>query len=61
VPARIRRHPVLAAVLLVSTLGGAALGACYLPSEWTLLRRGLAGAVAGAGTGLLVTATRLYV
>jgi hypothetical protein len=61
VPSRIRRHPVLAAILLGCTLGGVALGVHYLPEDWSLLRRGLAGAVAGAGTGLLITATRLYV
>ena len=57
--AALRRHPVLTGAFLVLTAAGAAVGALYLPPEWTLLRRLLAGAVAGAGMALLATATKL--
>jgi len=42
------------------TLAGAVVGATFLSDDWTLLRRLLAGAVGGAGVGLLVTATRMF-
>lgn len=56
----VRRHPVISATLAVTTVVGAVLGAVYLTGEWTLARRIAAGAVAGAGTGLLLTATKMY-
>ena len=46
--------------MVACTLGGAVLGALYLSGDWPLARRLLAGAVAGWGTGLLLTATKLY-
>jgi hypothetical protein len=55
-----RRHPVITSVLLGCTLLGALLGPLLLTADWSLLRRVVAGAVAGAGTGLLVTATKMY-
>lgn len=58
--ARVARHPVITATLLVCTVGGAIAGALYLSGDWSLARRIAAGAVAGAGTGLLVTATKLF-
>ena len=42
-----------------STLSGAVLGAYFLTGEWSLARRILGGAVAGAGTGLLITTTKM--
>ena len=56
----VRSHPVISATLLATTVLGAALGAWLLTGEWSLARRLAAGAVAGAGTGLLITATKLY-
>lgn len=58
--ARIARHPVITATLLVCTVGGAIAGVVYLSGDWSLARRLAAGAVAGAGTGLLITATKLF-
>jgi hypothetical protein len=55
-----RRHPVIAATLVATTALGAVLGAVFLTGEWSLPRRILAGAVAGAGTGFLLTATKMY-
>jgi hypothetical protein len=55
-----RRHPVIAGTLAATTLLGAVAGAVLLTGEWSLARRLLAGAVAGAGTGLLLTATKMY-
>jgi hypothetical protein len=52
-------HPVIATLIAVCALAGAAVGAAYLPDDWSLARRIAAGAVAGAGSALLVTATRL--
>ena len=56
---RARRHPVISAVLLSCTLLGALCGAWLLTGEWSLARRLAAGAVAGAGAGFLVTATKM--
>lgn len=55
----VARHPVISAVFAVLTIAGAVAGALYLPGEWSLARRLAGGAVAGAGTALFVTATRL--
>jgi hypothetical protein len=51
---------VISAVLLGCTLAGALAGAWWLSGDWSLARRVAAGAVAGAGVGLLVTATKLF-
>ena len=56
---QVRQHPVIATVLVASTLSGAVLGAYFLTGEWSLARRILGGAVAGAGTGLLITTTKM--
>jgi hypothetical protein len=56
----LRRHPVVSATLIATTLLGAVAGAAFLSGEWSLARRMVAGGVAGAGTGLLLTATKMY-
>lgn len=56
----LRRHPILSAIFFGCTLLGSVLGALYLPGEWAFARRLAAGAVAGAGAGLLCTFTKLY-
>jgi len=58
--ALVRRHPVISATLVATTALGAVLGAFLLTGEWSLARRIAAGAVAGAGTGFLLTATKMY-
>ena len=55
----VARHPVISATLLACTAIGAVLGYYLLTGEWSAARRIAAGAVAGAGTGLLVTATKM--
>jgi hypothetical protein len=57
--AGLRRHPVITSVLLSCTILGAVCGVWLLTGEWSLARRLLAGAVAGAGTGFLITATKM--
>lgn len=52
-------HPVITAVLLVCTVAGAAAGVVFMGDDWSLTRRLIGGAVAGAGAGLIVTATRM--
>jgi hypothetical protein len=54
-----RRHPVITGTLLGCTLAGAVLGFYLLTGDWSPARRILAGALAGAGTGLLMTATKM--
>jgi hypothetical protein len=56
----VRRHPVISATLVATTALGAVLGAWLLTGEWSFARRIAAGAVAGAGVGLLLTATKMY-
>ncbi|MDH3210982.1 MAG: hypothetical protein OEM05_00685 [Myxococcales bacterium] len=55
----VAQHPVITVALLGCTAIGAVLGVALLTGEWSVIRRALAGAVAGAGAGLFVTATRL--
>lgn len=52
-------HPVITGVFATCIVVGAGLGIAFLPPEWALLRRALAGGVSGAGCALLVTATRI--
>lgn len=55
----VRDHPVITAVMVGCTLVGAGMGFSLLSGEWSVARRVLAGAVGGAGVGLIVTATRM--
>jgi len=55
----VAQHPVITATLLGCTVIGAVLGVALLTGEWSVPRRLFAGAVAGAGAGLLVTATKM--
>ncbi len=55
----IRSHPVIAGILLGCTVLGAVLGVALLTGEWSLVRRIAGGAVAGAGVGLIITASRM--
>jgi hypothetical protein len=55
----VAQHPVITATLVGCTVLGAVLGVVLLTGEWSVPRRLLAGSVAGAGTGLLVTATKM--
>lgn len=55
----VRRHPVLTAIMIASTLLGALAGLLWLDFEWSVTRRLLAGAIAGAGSALIVLATRM--
>lgn len=57
--APLRDHPVLAAVMVACTVAGAVAGVYLLADDWTLARRLAAGAVAGAGCGLIVITTRM--
>jgi len=54
-------HPIIFAVVAVCIAIGAVLGVTLLllTGEWSLGRRIAAGAVAGAGVGLLITAPRI--
>jgi hypothetical protein len=54
-----REHPIITALLVGCTLAGAVLGEIYLYEEWSAARRIAAGAVAGAGVALTVTATKM--
>jgi len=55
----IRRHPLIASVLLTGVLAGAVLGFLFLDPDWSVARRVAAGAVAGGGIGFLMTATKM--
>lgn len=54
-----RRHPVITGVMVGCVLLGAASGPLWMDADWSLIRRILAGALCGAGCGLLVTAPRM--
>jgi hypothetical protein len=55
-----RDHPVLWALMAAGVAAGAAAGFAWLPDDWSLVRRLLAGGVAGGGIGFLIVATRLF-
>jgi len=55
-----RRHPIITATLVTCTLAGAVLGFALLSGDWSSARRIAAGAVAGGGVGLLLTATKMF-
>jgi len=55
----LRRHPVISALFALGIVGGAAAGVTWLPDDWALLRRLAAGAVAGSGAAVFITATNL--
>jgi hypothetical protein len=55
----LRRHPVITSTLIGFTLAGAVLGFYLLTDDWSAARRLAAGALAGAGIGLLMTGTKL--
>jgi hypothetical protein len=52
-------HPWITALFAACALAGAVAGVLYLPEDWSLARRLAAGALAGTGSALLVTAPRL--
>ena len=55
----IRRHPLISAILIGCTLAGVLAGVWGLDPGWSLARRAGAGAVGGAGVGLLISATKM--
>ena len=55
-----RRHPIIVGILVGCALAGAVLGFALLSGEWSAARRIAAGAVAGGGVGLLLTATKMF-
>jgi len=57
--AALRGHPEITATLLGCTFAGALLGCYLLTDDWSIARRLVAGAIAGAGTGLLMTGTKM--
>jgi hypothetical protein len=56
----LRRHPYLVATFVICIGLGAALGAIYMPAEWSSARRLFGGAFAGAGVAVFLTVTRLF-
>jgi len=54
-----RRHPMITATLVGCAALGAVLGFYLLTGDWSPARRILAGALAGGGVGLLMTATKM--
>jgi hypothetical protein len=58
--ASLRRHPVLTGTIMACTLVGAVLGFALLSQDWSALHRIAAGAVAGAGSAFVITATKMY-
>lgn len=56
----VRRHPVIAGTILGCALAGALLGFQLLSDDWSALRRVAAGAVAGAASGFVITATKMF-
>jgi hypothetical protein len=55
----LRRHPVITALMVVTTVGGMLLGGLYCPAEWSLARGLAAGALSGFVVGIFCTAPRI--
>jgi len=57
--AAMKAHPIITSVMIGCTLIGACMGFAMLPEEWLLARRIAGGALAGAGVGITLTATKM--
>jgi hypothetical protein len=57
--ATMKAHPFITGTMLTGILVGAACGFFLLPEEWITARRIAAGAFAGGGIGLTLTATKM--
>jgi hypothetical protein len=57
--AAISAHPIIFGVVVACIAIGTVLGVLVLTDEWSLARRIAAGAVGGAGVGILITAPRI--
>ena len=57
--ATITAHPIIFGVFVACISIGTVLGVLILTDEWSLARRIAAGAVGGAGVGILITAPRI--
>jgi hypothetical protein len=57
--AAISAHPIIFGVFVTCISIGMVLGAFVLTDDWSLVRRIAAGAVGGAGVGVLITAPRI--
>ena len=55
----ISEHPVITAVMIGCTAGGAVLGLFVLTDDWSVIRRLIGGAIGGAGVAFLLTVTRM--
>jgi hypothetical protein len=57
--AAITAHPIIFGVVIACISIGTVLGVLILTDEWSLARRIAAGAVGGAGVGILITAPKI--
>ena len=55
----LRAHPWMTAVVVACTLLGLVLGYALLGQDWSVGHRLVAGAVGGAGVGLVIAFTRM--
>ena len=57
--AAISAHPIIFGVFVACISIGTVLGVFVLTDDWSLARRIAAGAVGGAGVGVLITAAKI--
>jgi len=55
----VRDHPYITGFNLLLMIIGIVAAVTQLPSEWSLLRRVVAGALSGISVGLFITANRI--
>ena len=55
----VRDHPWITAIMLATTLGGAAAGPWLFEADWSLARQIGAGAFCGAWVGITITVTKM--
>ncbi|MEE2960448.1 MAG: hypothetical protein VYA34_06860 [Myxococcota bacterium] len=56
----LKKHPVVAGILIILVFLGWFLAFSYGPDEWSYFRKFFAGFFGGLGSGLLIVATRLF-
>jgi len=57
--ATMNRNRAFTALFAVCIVAGTVAGVCYLPDDFSLLRRLLGGAIGGGGIAFLMTATKM--
>jgi hypothetical protein len=54
-----KAHPVITGLCIVCTICGAVVAPWFTPDDWSLVRKLVAGAMAGLSCAMIILATRM--